>query len=143
MTSFDHVMIPTRGNWFQTNPRGHKSNDRAGNTASPVCVCVLPMVKILHFSGKFDQHLSLYCGSVKPKFKTGPGYGIFCESRMSYDFQNLLTILAQFLQISLYISSSNVYPNLEKNGAFSLSETSVNGKVPKGTVPFNTEFHGC
>ena len=28
------------------------------------------MVKKWDFSGKFDQHLSLYCGSVKPKFKT-------------------------------------------------------------------------
>ena len=33
-------------------------------------LCVLPMVKIWHFSGRFDQHLSLYCGSVEPKFKT-------------------------------------------------------------------------
>ena len=49
-------------------------------------LCVLPMVKIGHFSGKIDQHLSLYCGSVKPNFKIWPP----CESRVSYDFQNLL-----------------------------------------------------
>ena len=36
MTSFDHVMIPTRGNWFQTNLR--ESDDRAGNTVSSVSV---------------------------------------------------------------------------------------------------------
>ena len=38
------------------------------------------MVKIWQFSGKFDQHLSLYCGSIKPKFKTGPGYWSLWES---------------------------------------------------------------
>ena len=38
MTSFDHVMIPTRGNWFQTNPPEHESDDRAGNTVCSVCV---------------------------------------------------------------------------------------------------------
>ena len=27
-----------------------------------------------HFSGRFNQHLSLYCGSLRPKFKTRPGY---------------------------------------------------------------------
>ena len=70
MTSFDHVMITTRGNWFQTNPLEHKSDDCARNTVSSV----LLMVKIWHFSGKFDQHLSLYYGSIKPKFRTGLGY---------------------------------------------------------------------
>ena len=38
------------------------------------------MVKIWQFSGKFDQQLSLYCGSVKPKFQTGPGYWSLWES---------------------------------------------------------------
>ena len=38
MMSFNHVMIPTRGNWFQTNPLEHESDDRAGNTVSSVCV---------------------------------------------------------------------------------------------------------
>ena len=71
-------MILTRGNWFQTNPLEHESDDRAGNTVSSVCV--LPMVKILHFSGKFDQHLSLCCGYVKLKFTTGPEYWISWES---------------------------------------------------------------
>ena len=36
MMSFDHVLIPTRGNWFQTNPLEHESDD--GNTVSFVCV---------------------------------------------------------------------------------------------------------
>ena len=38
MTSFDHVMIPTRGNQFQTNPLEHELDDHAGNTVSSVCV---------------------------------------------------------------------------------------------------------
>ena len=73
-------------------------------------LCVLPMVKIWHFSGKFDQHLSLYCGSVKPKFKTGLGYRfLWGESLVRFNFQNLLTILAQFLQYT-FNSNSNFYP---------------------------------
>ena len=36
MTSFDLIMIPTLGNWFQTNPLEHESDDRAGNTVSSV-----------------------------------------------------------------------------------------------------------
>ena len=43
-------------------------------------LCVLQMVKIWHFSGKFDQHLSLYCGCVKQKFKTVLGYWFLWES---------------------------------------------------------------
>ena len=31
-------------------------------------------------SDKFDQHLSLYCGAVKPKLQTGPGYLFLWES---------------------------------------------------------------
>ena len=38
MMSFNHVMITTRGNWFQTSPLEHESNDRAGNTEPPVCL---------------------------------------------------------------------------------------------------------
>ena len=30
--------MPTRGNWFQTNPLQHKLDDRAGNIVSFVCV---------------------------------------------------------------------------------------------------------
>ena len=41
MTSFDCVMIATRGNWFQTNPLEQESDDRAGNRVSSVSsVCV-------------------------------------------------------------------------------------------------------
>ena len=38
MTSFGQGMILPRGNWFQTNPLEHESDDRAGNTVSFVCV---------------------------------------------------------------------------------------------------------
>ena len=38
VTSFNQVMIPTRGNWFQTNTLAHESDDRADNTVS-FCVC--------------------------------------------------------------------------------------------------------
>ena len=63
MTSIDHVMISTRGNWYQTNSLEHESDDRADNTVSPVCVT---MVKIWHFSGKFDNICHcIHCGSLK------------------------------------------------------------------------------
>ena len=55
MTSFNHVMIPTRGKWFQTNPPEHESDDRAD------LLCVLQVVKIWHFSSKLDQLLWLFC----------------------------------------------------------------------------------
>ena len=46
-----------------------------------VLVCVLPMRKIWHFSGKFDKHLSLYWrGSVKLKLQTGSGCRFLWES---------------------------------------------------------------
>ena len=38
MMSFDHVIIPTRYNWLQTNPLEHESDDRADNLISSVCV---------------------------------------------------------------------------------------------------------
>ena len=36
--SYHNVMILTRGNWFQTNPLEHESDDGAGNTVSSVYV---------------------------------------------------------------------------------------------------------
>ena len=70
ITSFYYAIIPASGNWLQTNQPDHESNDRA------LLLCVLPMKKKRYdISGaKSDQHLSLYCGSVKPKLQTGPGY---------------------------------------------------------------------
>ena len=38
MTSYDCVLIPTCGNWFQTNPFEHESGDCAGNTVPSVCI---------------------------------------------------------------------------------------------------------
>ena len=37
MTSFNYIIMPTRGNWFQTNPLEHESDDRADNTETSVC----------------------------------------------------------------------------------------------------------
>ena len=38
MTSFDHVMIPTPGIWFHTNPLEHELDEHTGNTISSVCI---------------------------------------------------------------------------------------------------------
>ena len=61
------------------------------------------MRKICDFRGKFDQHLSLFRGTVKPKFQTGPEYW--------------------------FLWGSFEKNNVEKNVTFSLFETSVNGNV--------------
>ena len=46
-----------------------------------MCGYVLLMVKVWHFIGKFEQYsMPLNCGSVKLKFKTGPGYWFLGES---------------------------------------------------------------
>ena len=42
--------------------------------AQVIHMCVLPVKKIWYFSSKFDQHLSLYFGSLKPKLQMGIGY---------------------------------------------------------------------
>ena len=41
---------------------------------------VLPMRNLWLFRGKFDKHLSLDCGAVKPKLQTGLGYWFMWES---------------------------------------------------------------
>ena len=97
MTSFDHVMIPTSGNWFQTNPVEHESDDRAGNTVFSLCVT----------NGK-DMALQRQIWSTfvtvlwfrRTKIQDGRDIGS-CECLVSYDFQNLQTILARFLQIHI------------------------------------------
>ena len=38
MTPSYYASTPTRGNWFQTNQPGHKSDDHAGDTVTSVCV---------------------------------------------------------------------------------------------------------
>ena len=98
-------------------------------------LCVLAMVKIWHFRAKFDQHLSLYCGSENRSSRQSLDIDS-CESLVSYDFQNLPTILAQFLQSTLKNSSNFLthWNNVEKNGAFTLFETSVNGDVTFHTL---------
>ena len=77
MTPFYYASIPTRGIWFKTNQPEHKSDDWVGDTVTSVCVT---MGNIWLFSSKFHQHLSLYCGAVKLKLQTGPGYWFLWES---------------------------------------------------------------
>ena len=72
-----HVLIiPTRGYWFQTNPQDNELDDHADH------LCVYLWLKIWHFSGKFDQHLSLlwFCKTKIQDRDIGS-----CESVVSYD----------------------------------------------------------
>ena len=78
-------------------------------------LCVLPMVKMWHFSSKFDQHLSLYCDSLKPKFKTGPGYWFLWEA-CELGFPKFTDSFGTAVPIF------NPLNNMEKNGTFSLFE---------------------
>ena len=59
---------------------------------------------------------------------------------MSYDYQNFLTILAQFLQNCIWkqLQFLSYLNNTEKNETFSLFETSVNGSV---TFAYIMVFH--
>ena len=72
MTSFNHIVIPARGNWFQTNSQEHE-HDESDRCVHLLCV-FYQWQRYSSSVANYDQHLSLYCGSVKPKFKTGSEY---------------------------------------------------------------------
>ena len=52
------------------------------------------MSKIWHFSDKFYQHLSLYCGSVRIKLQVGPGYWFMRELALCIMFPKFTDNLA-------------------------------------------------
>ena len=80
MLSLQHVEIGSK----QTN----QSMNRMIAQVIKLLMFALPIRKIWYLSGKFDQHrMDWDIGS--------------CESLVRYDFQNLLTIVAQFLQNTL------------------------------------------
>ena len=99
--SFDcNIIIPKCGNWFQTNPLEHESSDHADSTVSSGCVT----------NGK-DMALQRHIWST---FVTLLWFHItwilvLNESLVSYYFQNLLTILAQFFKYT-FESSYNCFP---------------------------------
>ena len=72
MTSFNCVVIPTPGNWFQTNTLEHE-HDETDSWVHLLCV-FYQWQRYSNSVTNYDRNLSLYCGSVKPKFKTGSGY---------------------------------------------------------------------
>ena len=80
--SFNYVMIPTRGNCM-VPPTEHESE-----IIVPI-FCVLPMAR---YSSSVAKLINICCCIVaaKLKFKTGSGKLVL----VSYNFQNLLSILA-------------------------------------------------
>ena len=81
------------------------------------------MVNIWHFSGKFDQHLSLYCGSVKAKFKTGPGYWFLLVTISKLLWQFWHSFLKYLFKTTVsFLPHWNI---VEKNGELCLFETGV------------------
>ena len=102
MEIYLHMLVPWLHHltmlWYRHMVTGSKQTHQSMNWMTPLVMyyllCVLPMGKTWHFSGKFDQHLSLYCGSVKPKFKTGQGYWFLwesCELRFPKSTDNFCT----------------------------------------------------
>ena len=126
MTSYDCVMIPTRGNWFQTNPQEHESDDRAGNTVSSVCIHV-PLVNIR--GGGTD--LERGYGDVqpwRPPFHASPAArkGPISSKRVSSQDP----LLRKFGNFSLY--SLNFHPNFS-------SQAPKFGNFPLTRPPFQRQ----
>ena len=72
MTSFNHVMIPTWGKWF-------KQTLTMNRTIMLIFHLCFTNGKDIPLQQEFDR-LSLYCGSVKLKFKRGSRYWFLWES---------------------------------------------------------------
>ena len=91
-------------------------------------MCVLPSRTIWYFSGKFDQHLSLYCGSVTPKLLTGPGYWFLW---VLWDMISKIywQLWHSFFKIHLKTQFWSHWNNMEKNGRFSVCLTPVSMHV--------------
>ena len=101
MMSFYYVFTPTCGNWFQTNQPEHESNDPTDDTVTSVCY---QWERYSISVAIFDQHLSLYCGAVKPKLQKGP----YC-----FLWDMILKIYWQFWYSffkTAVVSSNNFYP---------------------------------
>ena len=128
MTPFDRVMIPIRSNWFQTNPLEHKSYDRAGNTVS----CVYYQCEDMALQGQIRSTFVIVLWFRKNRnSRQGLDVGS-CESLVSYDFQNLFSDNFGTVSSNIHLKQFKFlshWNNVEKNGAFSLFETSVKGNV--------------
>ena len=129
MLSHQHMVTASK---LQTNQSMNQM------IAQVIHMCVLPVKKIWHFSSKFDQHLSLYCGSLKPKLQMGIGYWFF----VGYNFQ----IYWKFWHHSskIHLKAVVIFVPLkyvERNGMFGSFNTSVNGNVMLAhimTFPFTS-----
>ena len=95
---FNHVIIQTCDNWFQKYLLEHQSSDYA----DLLYVFYQWKKDTALLSAKFDRHLyMLWFRKTEIQDRAGMKTSS-CDSLMSYDLQNVLNILAEFLQI--YIS---------------------------------------
>ena len=99
MTLFFYASSHTRANWFQTNQPENESN------VLEYFLCVLPTGKVWHLSGKFDQHLLLHFGVVKPKLQTGPAYWFLWDMIFKIYWQCWISFFKTVLK-----NSSNFHP---------------------------------
>ena len=117
--SFNHVVIPTRGKWFQTNSLEHE-HDEWGSCVH--LLCVLPMAKITAVQLQIMINI---CRWLR-KTEIPDRIWISCESLVSYDLQILLTILAVSSNLHLEaVQFLSHWNNVEKLYWSSLFETSV------------------
>ena len=103
-------------------------------------LCVLAMRKIRHFIGKFNQNLSTQCGAVKLKLHTGPGYWFLWKSWEIWfpKFTDNYGIVSSKMHLKAVAILKSHWNNVEKNGTFSLFETSVDGSI---TFAYIMTFH--
>ena len=120
MTSFDHVMVSTRGSCFQTNPLEQWIGWSPGMIALVIqyFLSVLPMVKIWHFSGKFNQHFITFVTVLKfRKTEIQDRAGISVLVRVLWVMISKFTgTLARFLQMYTLkqFQFSSHWNNMEK-----------------------------
>ena len=134
--AFYYIIIPTCGNWFQTNPLEHESDDHSSNTVSSVCVTNGKDTALQWQIWSTFVTVLWFC---KTEIQDRARISILVRVLWVTDFQTVMAIFAQFLQIYIwkklqFLSHSPV----EKNGMFSLFDTSVNGSV---TFAYIITFH--
>ena len=106
MTSFDYIV--NTNTWKLVPHKPTRAWIVWSHLIMQHLLCVLPMKKIWHFNGKFDQDLSLYCGSVKSKFQIGLGGRFLWESCELWS--PIYWQFWQFLQKYIWKHLYNFYP---------------------------------
>ena len=95
MTSFNYNVNTTTWKLVPNKPLEHESDDRADKAVSSVCVT---NGKDMALQRQILSRFATVLWFHKTEIPDRAGRSTSCENVVSYYFQNLLTILAQFLQ---------------------------------------------